>query len=746
MLRLIRLLFALLPALSSITALAGAPPDSVLPPLQAIRISENIKLTGRLDDPHWQLAPQVDCPYEIQPGENTPAKQKTYMRVLYNSEFVYFGFDCRDTHPTEIRAHVTDRDKIFQDDFVGVILDTYGDNQRSYELCVNPFGIQGDLLRVGNNEDDSFDMVWLSAAAINDSGWTAETAIPLKSLRFPSAKIQHWNVLFLRIYPRDSRYNLSMTPIDRNNPCLTCQGRPLVGIEDIESTNSVEVLPYVLGSQSSSLEDTGNPSSSFNNNPVQGRIGTGLKYSPSPALSLEGVLNPDFSQIETDATQISINSRFSLFYPEKRPFFLEGSDLFQNRITAFYSRTINDPSAAAKVSGKSHGLYFGYLTALDRNTPFTVPGDEENSTVSTSLHSLVNIARARYDFASESFIGAMFTGRTLSDAHNYVGGIDWSYLFSDSYYFRGEAFYSHTREVSDLDLLSDTRRFGSTGHDAAFDGETYGGYALRSQFLRSARDLSYTLTYFDYSPTFQAQSGFVTQSDWRQMDLSLDYAFYPTNAWLDRADLSADFGLHYNHDGLRKERWGVLAGDLQMKSQTTLSFSVLALNQEIYRGVFFHNVPRASISLNSQPASSLSAQFQVEAGRYIHRVDSTSLGIGHNIYTDFTFRPTDRFQIELSYSRARLSSVETGELFFDGYIARTVTKYQFNAELLLRIIAQYDSFDKSLELYPLISYKLNPFTTFYAGSTYSAARFDEPYGFTQTGRQFFVKLQYLWRS
>jgi hypothetical protein len=739
------LLFTLLAACPVLVS-AGFSPDSLRTPLQVIRISENIKLTGKLDDPHWQLALPVDCPYEMQPGENTPAKQQTYARVLYNSDFVYFGFDCRDTHPSEIRAHVTDRDKIFQDDFVIVILDTYGDNQRSLELCVNPFGIQGDLLRVGNNEDDTFDMVWHSAAAINDSGWTAEMAIPLKSLRFPSVETQRWNVLFGRIYPRDSRYIFSMTPVDRNNPCLTCQGRPLAGIQDIESTNSVEVLPYVLGSKSGSLEDTGDPSTPFHDNAVQGRIGAGLKYSPSPALSLEGVLNPDFSQIESDATQISINSRFALFYPEKRPFFLEGADLFQNRITTFYSRTINDPSAAVKVSGKSDGLFFGYLAASDRNTPFTTPGDEGNSIVSSSLHSLDNIARARYDFASESFVGAMFTGRTLSDAHNYVGGIDWNYLFSGNYYFRGEAFYSHTKEVNDTSLLSDTRQFGSTGHNAAFNGESYGGYAIRSQFYKSARDLSYYLTYFDYSPTFQAQSGFVTQSDWRQLSITLDYVFYPTSAWLDRADLEADFDLHYNHDGLRKERWGALAGSLQMKSQTTVWVSVLALNQEIYKGVFFRNVPRASIGVTSQPASSLSAQFQVDAGRFIHRVDSTSLGTGHNIYSDFTFKPTDKFQIELTYSRSRLSSVETGELFFDGYIARTVAKYQFTPQLLLRVIGQYNSFNKTFDFYPLISYKLNPFTTFYAGSTYTSTEFDQPYGFTQTGRQFFLKLQYLWRS
>ena len=180
-------------------------PDFAKPEIRAALIEGNIKLTGNLDDPRWKTAQAVTLDYELQPGENTPAPQKTIARVLYNAEYVYFGFDCRDTDPQAIRAHISDRDKIFDDDFVGIILDTYGDYQRAYEFFVNPFGIQADLLRTGTNEDDSFDAVWEAAAAENKEGWTAVMAIPFKSIRFPASQEQRWSLTLGRIYPRASR-------------------------------------------------------------------------------------------------------------------------------------------------------------------------------------------------------------------------------------------------------------------------------------------------------------------------------------------------------------------------------------------------------------------------------------------------------------------------------------------------------------------------------------------------------------
>lgn len=714
--------------------------------VQATRIDGNITLTGKLDHARWMLAQPIEINYEIMPAENTPAPQKTTVKILYNAEYIYFGFNCEDTKLSEIRANVSDRDKIFDDDFVIIFLDTYGDKQRTYEFAVNPYGVQADLMRSGNNEDASFDAIWYSAAAINEHGWTAELAIPFKSLRFPSIPEQTWNVLLGRNYPRASRAIFSLTPFDRNNPCLPCQGVILQGIKNIEATTALELIPYFVGSSSGSLNDEEDPVSGFENHPVMGRVGGGVKYSPDPGLLIEGVLNPDFSQVESDAGQISVNTTFALFYPEKRPFFLEGSDLFQNRTNIFYSRTINNPLGALKLSGKSGVLSFSYLAAADRNTAYIIPGEEESDFESSEHSSFSNIARMRYDLGNESFLGGMLTTRNSDDAHNYVGGVDWNYFFGGNYYFRGELFYSNTKELNDLNVFSTEKTFGSTGKTASFDGETYSGTSFRVDLRREARDYGFNVSYRETSPTFQAQQGFVTSNNDRFLTINQTYTLYPTNSFIDRADINIEAGLHFNHDGIKKERWLGLFGGVQMKSQTNIFIGTLLVNEELFKGVYFPRLPRLMVNINSQPSRLISGNFQGQFGHFIYREDAPELGTGHNMSLQITLRPTNRFQLDLSYVRARLSSVATQELFYDGYIARTAATYQFTPEFFLRMIGQYNSFDKVVDLYPLFSYKLNPFTIFYVGSTSSMTEFDQPHGFKQTSRQFFLKLQYLWRS
>lgn len=721
-------------------------PDTVRPRIQAIRIEGNIKLTGKLDDPHWSLAQPVEANIEIQPAENTPASQRTTVRILYNSDYIYFGFDCKDSNPTAIRANITDRDKIYDDDFAAVILDTYGDFQRSYEFLVNPYGIQADLLKTSNNEDDSFDTVWESAGAISGSGYTVEMAIPFKSIRFPSRQDQKWTVILGRVYPRSSRALLSWTPIDRNNPCFICQGGVLEGISSVQSVASVDLLPYVVGQQSGALEDDSDPKSFFQNGKVKGRAGIGLRYAPTPDFAVEGVVNPDFSQVESDATQISVNSTFALFYNEKRPFFLLGADMFQNNTQTFYSRTINNPIGAARVIGKSGSLSFSYLAASDRNTPYIIPGEESSDFVSTNLESFSNVARARYDFGGESFLGSMVTTRNTATMHNYVGGVDWDYRFWENYKFRGELFYSDTKEVNDLNLFSDTRTFGSTGHNAAFDGEQYSGTAAQVTLRRDAREWSYGVTYLDRSPTFQAQDGFVPSNNTRMTVFDQQYTVYPNDAIFDVWSVFANEGLHFNYDGTRKEQWFVPGVSAQMKSQTNINVNYFAVNNELFKGVEFDNINRVQVNINSRPMSALALFFNGAFGRFIKRNDTPEMGKGFNV--DFTarLRPTSQLQLDLSCSYAKLSSVATGELFYDGYIARGVGVYQFTTQFFLRLICQYDEFNKVVDVYPLFSYKLNAYTIFYAGSTSSLSDFGDPYGFKQTSRQFFLKLQYLFRS
>ncbi|MCX6133106.1 MAG: hypothetical protein NTU47_04750 [Ignavibacteriales bacterium] len=730
----------------SAIAVASILPDSVRPRINAVRIEGEIKLTGKLSDPRWNLAQPVQIGFEVTPGENTPASQMTSVRILYTAEYVYFGFDCKDTNPSAIRAHISDRDKIFDDDYVGIILDTYGDYQRAYEFMVNPHGIQADLMRVGGNEDNSFDTVWGSAADINDDGWSAIMAIPFKSLRFPSVREQDWVALLFRNIPRASREQVSWTPFDRNNPCFLCQGGMIVGIADVQSTNSVELLPYLAGQQRGALRDGSDASSPFENGKLKGRMGGGIRYSPSPDLSVEVVVNPDFSQVESDAAQISVNSTFALNYPEKRPFFLYGADLFRNQSGILYSRTINNPLGAARVIGKSGAFSFGYLAASDRNTPFIVPGEENSNFVSTDLESFSNVARARYDFGDEAFLGAMVTTRNTATAHNYVGGLDWNYRFWGNYAVSGEVFFSDTKEVNDRSLLSSTREFGTTGHDAAFNGEQYGGTSYQFSIRRDAREYSVGFQYLDHSATFQAQDGFVPNNNNRIVFLQQQYTFYPNNALLDSWSIEANGGLHFNDGGTRKEKWFVPGISAQLKNQVNVSVTYFALNDELFGGVQFDNINRTQFNVFARPSSVVTLSFEGEFGRFIRRSDFPQMGTGHNINVTATLRPTSRLQVDLSYSRARLSSVASGELFYDGYITRVMGIYQFTPELFLRVIGQYDHFNKGIDFYPLFSYKLNPFTIFYAGSTYALSDFGSPFGFKQTARQYFLKLQYLLRS
>ncbi len=728
--------------------IASDMPDSSRLVVEAVRISSDLSLSGNLEDTNWRRARPVSVDVEVTPGENIPAPQHTTVRVLYSQEKIYFGFDCRDTHPSEIRAHVTDRDKCFDDDFVMVLLDTYGDYQRSYEFVVNPYGIQGDLLRTTNNEDASFDGVWESAASIDSSGWTAEIAIPFKSLRFPSKQNQRWVAEFLRNYPRESRVQISWMKIDRDNPCLPCQGGTIEGLHDVQAAAStVDLLPYFLGRQTGSLYDQSDPRSNFTNGDIAGRVGGGVHYAPTPDFALDAVVNPDFSQVESDATQISVNSNFALFYPEKRPFFLLGADLLQNQTQTFYSRAINDPLGAARVIGKAGSLSFAYLAASDRNTPFIIPGEERDSTIATGLKSFSNIERLRYDFGKEAFLGGIIiTRNTGADAHNYLGGIDWNYKFWENYYFGGEIFYANTKEVNDTTVLTDHQEFGSTGHDGTFNGESYGGTSATLSLQRSARDYSFSLQYLDRSATFQAQDGFVPNNDLRTATLQQQYTFYPTNAIIDQWSLALNTGLHFNQDGIHKETWAVPNIYAQFKGQTSVSINYLAVNDELYQNVQFRKINRGEISISSRPSSLLTLDFEGTFGKFIKRSLPVDVGTGHTISISTTLRPTSRLELDISYARAKLSSVATGELFFDGYIARSTGIFQFTREIFFRLIGQYDEFSKEFDVYPLLSYKLNPYTIFYAGSTYSLSDFGEPFGFQTTSHQYFLKLQYLIRA
>jgi len=725
--------------------------------MRAIRLTEPINLDGSLTDPGWALAPAVSADLEVDPAENVPARQKTEIRMAYTDEYLYVSFICYDTDMSQLRANIADRDNMFEDDFVLLFLDTYGDRQKAYEFLVNPRNIQGDgLISQGAGshvEDISYEMVWRSAAAINDSSWVVEMGIPFSSIRFPDKEVQTWNVYIGRTYPRETRATFSTLPWDRNNPCLLCQTVKVEGVRGIESGVALDVLPYVIGTQRGSLVDQEDPTTAFQQEKLIGRAGVGLKIAPTPDMTIEGVLNPDFSQIESDAPQISVNTTFALFYPERRPFFLEGADLFRPSLQGFdgpslqvfYTRTVNDPIVAGKAIGKLGSFSYGFVSASDRNTNLLVPGEEGSDFAETGRNSLVNVARVRYDLGDASFIGGLASTRHLSGSgSNIVVGSDWGYRFWENYSFGGIVYVSRTEEPNDTSLFSGQRMYGSTGKSTTYDGEVLNGVAAKLYVGKSARDEYYSLSYDDISPLFQAQNGFIARTNKRVLALNYGRVYYPEEgSALVRFDIGATTGFQLNYDGIRKERFFVLNAQASFRGQINTWLRGLLLNQERFRGVYFRNLPRLAAGVYANPVSFLALDFSVEAGNFVYRETPPELGYGHNISLNADVKFTDRFRTGVGYSRARLASDATGALYYDGNIYRVTSIYQFTPEMLIRLIGQYDSFQKNFNVYPLFSFKLNPFTVFYAGATRNAVNFGNPAGFTTTETNYFLKLQYL---
>ena len=711
------------------------------PVMQVLKIDKQIEMTGKLDDPVWQNASPIGLSYEIMPGENIPAPQKTYVKALYDDKNIYFGFQCFDTNPGQIRANISDRDKIFQDDCVGVIIDTYGDSQRAYELIINPFGIKADLMRTGNNEDDSFDMIWHTAAVRDEKGWTAVMAIPFSSLNFPDKEEQNWSLLVMRILPRASRSQISWTPNDRNNPSILSQAGVLSGMKNIKSGGLVELLPYMMGQKSGYKTDFNNPGSGIKYDPIIGRFGGSIKYSPSTSFSLEAVINPDFSQIESDADQISVNTTFALQYDEKRPFFLTGRELLQSPV--YYSRSINDPLYAGRILGKTGGLTYMYLGAYDRNTVFVIPGEEMSSTIPTSMKSVVSVGRVRYDFGDEIYVGGTLLARNLDGGHNYSFGADFKYKFWNNWYISGEVHLTQTKELNDTTLFAAPRSLGSTSYNAAFNGENFSGTAIDAQLKHNSRAYSLNVEYIDVSPTFQAYNGIVTSTAYRGINMGHEYTIYPENSFIDQASLSVNSDMKFNYDGKKKEQVIQPGVYFSFKSQTSLSVSYLLVNDENFFGKELEGVHRLSFNIQSRPVKEASLYFSGQVGNFIFRSRNPVVGEGHNLSVQLQLKPTSKIDISFSFSRSRLGSKETDEIFFDGNIYRAVAIYQFNPEMMFRTILQYNTFDKTFQLYPLFSYKLNAFTTFFAGATSNYLNYEGEYGFRNTEQQYFVKLQYL---
>lgn len=725
------------------------------PTLQVSRTHGKIAVDGNIDDAGWSAAARTNHFHEREPGDNIKPDVATEVLVTYDDDKFYVAFICHDD-PNSVRATMSQRDQWQGNDDVRLLLDTYGDGAWAYSLSVNPYGIQRDAMWTGQGEGGAgggFDLIWESAARKTDSGYSVEIALPFASLRFPDKDVQRWRAEFFRDRPREVYKQYSWGANDRSDQCFPCKWGTIEGIAGVHSGKGLEILPAMVAHQTGSLSSLSDPNAPFDNENPKGELSIGSKYAASSDLTIEAAVNPDFSQIEADAGQIEANSTISLFYPERRPFFQEGSDIFETLFNSFYTRTINDPSFTAKLTSRHGKTRIGVTSAYDENSPYMIPLDASNYTLN-GHKSLVNVVRGSRQFGDNSQIGFMMSDRRYDGGGSgSIASIDGSFRLSRTYRFRGQYIMSHTAEPT-FGSTFGGRRFDLDKHTAALDGEKYWGDAFITRLDRGTRHLFVFAGYNQIAPTYRTQTGYDPVANHRTAELFGGLTIRPKKGPI----VTINPQVYYSR------RWdfktGVCRFD-QMNASVDINTSIAQTYigiqyydyYERWRGAPFDGLSTVSFNVNSRPSDKVGVAGYLNGGKGLARfaaarANTVSYGLSLNI------KPVDRITVEPSLDYSRMTRLSDGDRYFSGYITRTRVQFQGTKALSVRLVVQYDDFSKNWDIDPLMTYRLSPFSVLYLGSTMDygevSTQPEEPTDPIQTKwrtthRQVFMKLQYLFQ-
>ncbi|MBI3950891.1 MAG: carbohydrate binding family 9 domain-containing protein [Acidobacteria bacterium] len=467
------------------------------PTLRIPRVSRPPALEEFLHSTPQEAGVRITDFRQHQPGDGVPVSQETMAYLSYDDTSLYVVFVCKD-EPGKIRARLAKREAIFSDDLVGVFLDTFHDHQRAYEFLTNPLGIQLDGIATEGQEDDfSFDTLWHSEGRLTADGFIVWIAIPFKSLRFSNAPHQIWGIALGRLIPRNNE--LSFWPyITQRVEGFVQQMATLEGLEHISPGPNLQFIPYGVFTRARFL-DTQMPA--FRTD-TSGRGGLDAKIVLRDAITLDITLNPDFSQVESDEPQVTVNQRFEVFFPEKRPFFIKNAGFFETRDNLFFSRRIADPRFGVRLTGKVGRWAIGALAIDDRAPGKRVPEDDPLRDGRAGI----GVVRVRREFANQSAIGLLVTSRDVASSSNRVFSLDTRLKLNPNWILSGQVMQSDTRQL---------------------DGTRLSGPAYLAQLFHGGRHFNYFGRFLDRSPSFRSQLGFIPRVDVRQMEHFANYRWPP---------------------------------------------------------------------------------------------------------------------------------------------------------------------------------------------------------------------------
>lgn len=706
-------------------------------------VEGEIVIDGVLDEPAWSSALTLSLDYETRPGENIDPPVETECLVAYSESTVYVAFRASDPDPGSIRARLSDRDIAWNDDFVGVVFDPFNDERRAFQFWSNPLGVQMDNFRddVGGSSSDSWDAIWSSAGKIGSEGYVVEMAIPFNQLRFESGSgAQIWGFDAVRFYPRSQRHRIALQPVDRDVDCYLCQISKLEGFEGITSGRNFELVPTLVSGRTDERADF--PLGDFNEGSVDNELGLTASWGVTPNVILNAAVNPDFSQVEADVAQLDVNQQFALFFPERRPFFLEGADFFDTPLNAVFTRNVADPDWGFKVSGKQGKNALGAFIARDAVTNLLFPGSQGSDAGSFDFASDDAALRYRRDFGSASAIGVLFTGREGGGYSNSVGGFDGLYRVGES------------DSISFQYLRSDTEYSPEIAAEFGQPSGAFSDDAIRLRYTRDTRELRLYAQYVDIGGDFRADLGFMPR-----VGTTFMLGGFERSWWAEGGKKWTRFSIGGDWDSLEDEAGNVLEREIEGRIELSgprqsFLFAGYGTRDRFFNGKVFPDQQFLNTYFEVQPTASVLFEFFGSRGDAIDFAN-TQEGEVLVLEPSFRFNLGLHLRVDLDHEHRKLD-VAGGNLF-TADLTQLRAVYQFNVRTFLRTILQYRAVDRAPELYTdpvdrefkslfsqlLFSYKINPQTVLFVG--YSDNRSgDQDISLTQRDRSVFLKLGYAW--
>ncbi len=717
------------------------------------KASVPIKIDGVLDEEAWAAAPAIPLPYEWQPGDNIPAPVKTECLVTYDLRNLYVAFRCFDPEPKKIRAHLMDRDDtdtLILDDHVSFMVDSFNDERRAFQFRVNPMSVQADanFSESEGYEDFSWDAIWSAKAKIAEWGWAVEVAIPLSQLRFHGSEgPKTWGFSAERSWPRDARHRVTSHVRSRNVNCILCQFNKLTGFEGVSAGRNIELDPTFTASRTDAIDMAGYPDAPLERGKPDYEAGLTAKWGVTPDLILNGAYNPDFSQVEADVAQLEINRRFALFYPEKRPFFLEGADFFLTPLQAVFTRTVADPIWGAKLTGKVGRTAMGFFAAEDTLTNLVFPSNQGSMQASLDQNATGGVFRLRQDIGKMSTLGVLYTGRVGADYGNHVAGADGFLRLDD----KNSIVFQY--------LHSETDYPAAVAADFGQDADRFGGDAFTLEYQHFSRKWIIDAVYDDKSPGFRADYGFVPRVDTRTGQVMVMRQFWgKPKGWYNLIRLGLAGEAVWDHEGTLTDR-GVTLGAMYQGNLETLVNVHANFVRTFYEGQYF-DTPYADLTFRIRPFSGSEIGLNAQAGKTVDFANARladTIAIGPN----FSLSLFRHLNLVPAYIYERLS--REGSTIYTANLAQAKLVWNFNVRCFVRAIVQFqdlrqnpaeytfpvDSHSQGLFTQFLFSYKLNPRTVLFLGYSDNAMGgvFDSWLGpgrvpMTRTDRTFFLKIGY----